>query len=666
MKSDTSPARRTLANRAFFILAVLGGLFLAGISHAANVTATFNSAADIPVTANGYTATGNTLDVTLNFAPAPGTNLTVVRNTALTFINGTFDNVANGATVNLTFNGTTYTFVAWYYGGAGRDLVLLWPYTGIAAWGYNAKGQLGDNSTTDRLAPISVDQSGVLAGKTVVQIACGRNHTLALTTEGKVYAWGFAGLLGNNTGFSSHVPVAVNTDTGTSALFGKTVVAISAGIEHSIALCSDGTLVTWGENNSGQLGDNTTTYRSAPVAVNTTSGVSALFGKAVVAISAGLRHNLALCSDGTLVTWGYNFSGQLGDNTTTTRTAPVTVNTTSGTSALFGRSVIAVSAGFYFSLALCSDGTVVGWGSNDVGQLGDNTTTDRSVPVSVNTTSGTSALFGKTITSIAAGARHNLALCSDGTLAAWGYSGYGALGNNTTIPSNAPVAVNTASGVSALFGKTVIAISAGDEYSLALCSDNTVAAWGLNENGRLGENTATFQRNVPVSVNTTNGTSALFGKTATSLRASSSIASHSAVIYTITPPTIEVEVLEPTPTSLSNNASTVDYGSTQYRTRTFRIKNTWDLPLTGLAVSVAGADASDFVIVNQPTSVVSGGGSSTFQVIFAPGSAGVKNTTLQIANTTPGLPPFVIALTGTRPTFTVYHVTFNAADDIAF
>ena len=165
MKSGTSPTLRSLASRALFILAALCGFFLAGVLHAANVTATFNAATDIPVTANGYTATGNTLDVTLNFAPTPGTNLTVVSNTALGFINGTFSNVANGATINLAYNGTTYPFIAWYYGGNGNDLVLLWPYTALAAWGRNDSGQLGDNSTTSRFAPSPWSKRACLQGR---------------------------------------------------------------------------------------------------------------------------------------------------------------------------------------------------------------------------------------------------------------------------------------------------------------------------------------------------------------------------------------------------------------------------------------------------------------------------------------------------------------------
>ncbi len=108
--------------------------------HAQGLAANFNSTTDIPVTAASYTASGDAT-FTLGFAPTPGTNLTVIKNTGLPFITGQFSNLANGATVSLSYNGTIYPFVAWYYGGEGNnDLVLLWPYTGLASWGNNYSG----------------------------------------------------------------------------------------------------------------------------------------------------------------------------------------------------------------------------------------------------------------------------------------------------------------------------------------------------------------------------------------------------------------------------------------------------------------------------------------------------------------------------------------------
>ena len=240
------------------VLSVVG--LLSNIASAATVNAVWNSAADVPVTANGYTATGNTVNFTLNFTPATGTDLMVVNNTGLGFIAGTFDNLAQGQAVALSYGGVTCQFVANYYGGSGNDLVLVWAGKRPFAWGWDQYGQLGDNTSgTNRLLPVPVTATGVLAG--------------------------------------------------------ETVVALSAGWYHSVGLCADGTVVTWGNNAYGQLGDASTTERHAPVAVNAAPG-SALNGKRVVAISAGECHTLALCSDGTVAAWGRNAYGQLGDKGT--------------------------------------------------------------------------------------------------------------------------------------------------------------------------------------------------------------------------------------------------------------------------------------------------------------------------------------------------------------
>ena len=323
---------------------------------AGTVNAVWNTATDVPVTASSYTATGNTVNCTLNFAPATGTELMVVKNTGLGFIGGTFGNLAPGQKVALSHGGINYGFAANYYGGSGNDLVLVWATNRAFAWGDNSYCQLGDNTATIRAMPVPTTPTDVLAGKTLVALAAGCAHSLALCSDGTMAAWGTNddGQLGDTTTTSRSVPVAVNTASGFSALHGKTVAAIAAGAWHSLALCSDGTVAAWGDNSYNQLGDLTSTYRLAPGAVNTASGISALFGKTAVAIAAGEYHSLALCSDGTVAAWGCNEEGELGDNTGIQRSAPVAVNTAAGVSALHGKTVVAIAAGEYHSLALCS------------------------------------------------------------------------------------------------------------------------------------------------------------------------------------------------------------------------------------------------------------------------------------------------------------------------
>ena len=204
---------------------------------AATVNANFTSPTVTPITAASYTASGNDVNITLGFVPQRGTCLTIINNTGAAFISGQFSNLAHGQKVSLTYDGGTYPFIANYYGGTGNDLVLQWAYQSPVVWGYNSNGQLGNNSTTDSSVAMAVDTTGVLAGKTVIAIAGGGYHSLALCVDGTVAAWGYniIGQLGNNSTTDSNLPVAVDA---TGMLAGKTVVGIAAGMGHSLVLAA--------------------------------------------------------------------------------------------------------------------------------------------------------------------------------------------------------------------------------------------------------------------------------------------------------------------------------------------------------------------------------------------------------------------------------------------
>lgn len=287
------------------------------------VTANFTSATTVPVTAASYTATGNTVDFTLNFAPVAGTNLTVVKNTGTAPIQGVFANLAQGQLMQLTDGGVSYSFTANYFGGTGNDLVLQWANTRLLAWGNASNGKLGNHSNISSWVPVPVDSTGMLAGKTTISVGGGWSHSLALCSDGTLAAWGYNYFheLGSDSTIDSSLPVPVDRS---GVLAGKTVIAIAVKRDQNLALCSDGTLVAWGSNNQGQLGTTGPTTSGVPVLVNRT-GV--LAGKKVIAISAGGFHNLALCADGTLASWGFNDSGQLGNNSSTFSSVPVLVNT---------------------------------------------------------------------------------------------------------------------------------------------------------------------------------------------------------------------------------------------------------------------------------------------------------------------------------------------------
>ncbi len=300
--------------------------------------------------------------------------------------------------------------------------------------------------------------------------AAGDRHSLRLRPDGTVWAWGSNthGQLGDGSTTHRSAPVRV------SALRG--VVAVSAGGSHSLAVLPDGTVGAWGNNSSKQLGNGSTTHRTTPGRVLDLRGV--------VAVSAGGSHSLAVREDGTVWAWGNNRSGQLGDGTTVHRSMPVQVKALSG--------VVAVSAGMHHSLAVREDGTVWAWGNNDSGQLGDGTITNRSTPVQVSGLSGVAA--------VSAGYFHSLAARADGTVWAWGNNGSGQLGEGTTTHRSTPVQVSGLSGVAA--------VSAGHFHSLATREDGTVWAWGSNQSGQLGDGT-TANRSSPVQVGGLSGVAAV-------------------------------------------------------------------------------------------------------------------------------------------------------------
>jgi alpha-tubulin suppressor-like RCC1 family protein len=216
--------------------------------------------------------------------------------------------------------------------------------------------------------------------------------------------------------------------------------------------------------------------------------LSAGFQKAEAGVSpvitAGDLQSLALKSDGTVWAWGRNNVGQLGDGTTINKSTPVQVSN------LTDVVTLANGVGIHF-FAFKSDGTVWAWGLNSNGQLGDGTRTNRSTPVQLNLSN---------VVSIARGGSHTLALKSDGTVWSWGFNYYGQLGDGTTTDRLTPVQVSQLT--------NVVAIAAGFYQSYALKSDGTVWAWGSNNLGQLGDGT-TADRHVPVRVQGLNNVNAI-------------------------------------------------------------------------------------------------------------------------------------------------------------
>ncbi len=319
---------------------------------------------------------------------------------------------------------------------------------GLWAWGYNTTGQLGDGTTTQRTSPVPV-----AAGAHWRAVSGGSMHSLAIRSDGSLWAWGYNtyGQLGDGTTANRYQPV--------QASGAATWSAVAAGGFHTVALRPDGSLWAWGNNWYGQLGNGTTVNSNVPVRVGSDGDWRAA--------AAGYYHTLALKTDGTLWAWGRNAFGQLGDGTTTQRTQPVRIGPDADWSSL--------ASGRDHGLAITDGGSLWAWGYNASGQLGDETFSQRTEPAQVGTDSDWIGVAG--------GGEHTLALKSDASLWAWGRNTYGQLGNGTTADRNSPIQVGTATDWGWM--------AAGNAHSVAVDDHGNLRSWGWNAYGQLGDGTTT-------------------------------------------------------------------------------------------------------------------------------------------------------------------------------
>ncbi len=357
-------------------------------------------------------------------------------------------------------------------GGIFHTLALCSDGT-VWAWGSNDMGQLGDGTTNDRTWPGRVANLDK-----VVAIAAGGYHSMALRRAGdgtvSVWAWGSNehGQLGDGTRSTRLVPVVLEGLDG--------VEALACGEAYSMVVRSadtgePGEVWAWGGNDAGQLGDGTTAERLEPARVEGLSGVTRVCAGRLHAMALG---GVASARSGEIWTWGGNASGQIGDGTQDDRLTPYQVGLSN---------VAAMAAGAAHSLALSigtdpSRSVLWAWGDNTYGQLGDESSMDRSFPAQVEA--------APPLTGIAAGYYHSLGTADDGdgnlSVWSWGSNGDGQLGDGTGENARTPVRLSGLSGVTLT--------SAGAAHSLAITFDSLTSAasvwtWGSNDYGQLGDGT---------------------------------------------------------------------------------------------------------------------------------------------------------------------------------
>jgi len=286
-------------------------------------------------------------------------------------------------------------------------------------------------------------------------IAAGFNHTCALTTAGGVRCWGDNSSGQLGDGTSANSRSAASD---TDVLTG--VSAVAAGYLYTCAVMTTGGVRCWGDNYSGQLGDGTTTNNSTPPSTDVLAGAQAL------ALAGGSEYTCALMTAGGVRCWGDNYNSALGDGTTNSRFAPPDTDVLTG--------VQAIATGDSHACALMTTGGVRCWGVNSSGQLGDGTGTySEPTPPSSDVLAGVRA--------IAAGGSHTCALMIAGGVRCWGYNGWGQLGDGTTTNRSTPPDTDVLTDVQA--------IAASKGHTCALTTTGGVRCWGQNDNGELGDGT---------------------------------------------------------------------------------------------------------------------------------------------------------------------------------
>jgi len=346
------------------------------------------------------------------------------------------------------------------FSAGNRHTVAVGTDGALWAWGRN-DGQIGDGSITSRNRPVRIGSA-----MNWELVSAGPLHTVAIRNDGTLWAWGNNqhGQLGDGTTISRNSPVRIGS--------ADNWYFVSAGDSHTIAIRRDRSLWAWGNNQHGQLGIIPAMGHSThPVQVGTASNWRS--------VSTGERHTVAIRTDGTLWAWGNNQYGQLGNGTTIPHNSPMQIG-----SATNWRSV---SAGPRHTMAIREDGTLWGWGHNQHRQLGDNTTQpQRNSPVQIG--SATNWKY------VSAGHSHTMAITTDGWLLGWGNNQYGQLGIGwTSAPRPTPERV--AVGMT----QNWLSVSAGNNYTTASRQGGSLWAWGQNWDGQLGDGTTT-QRNHPTQI----------------------------------------------------------------------------------------------------------------------------------------------------------------------
>jgi len=379
----------------------------------------------------------------------------------------------------LSVNGSTFLSGVTSVSAGNSGACTISTAKNVYCWGSNSAGQLGNNSASgsQSLLPVEAFIPGAIS------IGVGDYATCAASSAGNAYCWGdgTGGQLGNGSTSNAHTPVEVKGVGGVGFLSG--VISVGSRYENGCALTSSGNIYCWGDNSIGQLGNGTTTNSHTAVEVLGVGGTGVLSG--ISAISVGTQVICALSTAGNVYCWGDNSSGEIGNNSTTNSYTPVEVLGVGGTGFLSG--ITAISTSYDVTCALSNSGNVYCWGDNTYGELGTNSTTSSLTPVEVLGVGGSGVLSG--VNSIATNGANSCATITSGNVYCWGANFLGMLGNNSNVESNAPVEVLGVGASGFISGIT--SISSENYTMCTTSSSGNVYCWGDNQYGQVGNNGTT-------------------------------------------------------------------------------------------------------------------------------------------------------------------------------
>lgn len=323
------------------------------------------------------------------------------------------------------------------------------------------------------------------------KISASLNNAMGFCMADSVlWSWGYSHIGQNNPGFLNPYPVWADSTGGQL----QKVISVSTYYTHAVAALSDGTVWAWGQNSWGQLGDSLLNVNTNyPVQMRGEYGFGYL--DSIVEVSCGYYHSLMLKSDGTVLSCGYNTYGQLGVNSTQTWIVPRPVLGPNGIGIL--SNIIQIDAGSHSSVALRNDGTVWVWGEGSSGTMGSGSGNNY-YPEQVQGL--------PQITKISIKGGHVLALDINGGIWAWGENTYGQVGNNTFTHVYYPEQVLDQTGTNVM--DNIVDIGTGMMHSFAIHNNGKAYSWGSNNNGQLGDGTM-FDRYYPVEILGPNGSGLL-------------------------------------------------------------------------------------------------------------------------------------------------------------